>query len=112
MGKGIIIIFLVFVVSIKLKTVLRKDYSNIPDDENEIEETEWRAIKIESLMPPSNRIVFSALIGTGMHFIIVTVVLLIFGSLEMFETHKGSIKSTGIIVYSFAGSNNIFIFSY
>jgi hypothetical protein len=55
-------------------------------------------------MPPSNRIVFSALIGTGMHFIVVTIVLLLFGCLEMFETHKGSIKSTGIIVYSFAGS--------
>lgn len=55
-------------------------------------------------MPPSNRIVFSALIGTGMHFIVVTIILLLFGCLEMFETHKGSIKSTGIIVYSFAGS--------
>ncbi|CAD8122141.1 unnamed protein product [Paramecium sonneborni] len=104
--KSIIILVLVIIVSGVLRRSILNDYSNIPDEENEIEPQGWKAIKIESLMPPSNRIVFSALLGTGIHFLITILALLILGSFELFETHKGSIKSAGIIIYSFGGSIN------
>ena len=54
-------------------------------------------------MPPINRIVFTGLLGTGIHFLITILICLILGSLEMFETHKGSIYSSGIILYCFGG---------
>lgn len=58
-------------------------------------------------MPPINKILFSALLGNGMHFLITIFILLCCGSCWMFENHKGSVKSTGIIIYCFAGSKYV-----
>ncbi|CAD8124498.1 unnamed protein product [Paramecium sonneborni] len=104
--KSIIIFILAIIVTQVLKRSILSDYNNIPDEENEIEPQGWKTIKIESLMPPTNRIVFSALLGTGIHFLITILILFILGSFSLFETHKGSIKSAGIIIYSFGGSIN------
>ncbi|CAD8210873.1 unnamed protein product [Paramecium pentaurelia] len=104
--KSIVILILVLNVFQVLRRSILTDYSNIPDEENEIEPQGWKSIKTESLMPPTNRIVFSALLGTGIHFLITIFILLILGSFDLFENHKGSIKSAGIIIYSFCGSIN------
>lgn len=61
---------------------------------------------MEALLPPTNKIVLSALIGTGVHILILLVVLLAMGVLGLYEQHKGSIKSTGIIIFAFSGALN------
>lgn len=63
-------------------------------------------------MPPKNRIIFSALLGTGTHLLTTILVVIILGAFDLFETHKGSVKSAGIIIYSFAGSIKINIISF
>ena len=57
-------------------------------------------------MPPSNRIIMSALLGMGIQFAILIGILLAIGLFGVYEIHKGSIKSTGIILYAFTGSLN------
>lgn len=102
-----IVILIIFIFKLIRRAVLN-DYTNLPDEdeENSKEAEGWKAYKVEALMPPKNRIIFSALLGTGIHLLITILILLILGAFDLFETHKGSIKSAGIIIYSFAGSNN------
>jgi len=46
---------------------------------------------------------FSAMIGTGMQFLILTMIEIALGWLGLYYGHKGTIKTTGIITYAFTG---------
>lgn len=62
-------------------------------------------------MIPPNRMILSALLGTGIQFLILTVVEVCLGVSGLYYGHKGTIKTTGLITYAFTGCKNSVIIS-
>jgi len=101
------VIFLVGLVSMILMRTLRKDYARYSkeDDLDEMErdlgdEYGWKQVHGDVFRPPSYPVLFSALIGTGYHIVIVTLCVIVFAILGELYTERGSMLSTSIFVYA------------
>jgi len=63
--KGILIIILAGVVCYLFRRMLHRDFIQLADDEDGIEPIGWKCVRVEALMPPTNKILFSAFLGNG-----------------------------------------------
>jgi len=87
--------------------IVKNDVSIMNDIESDrIAEIGWKLIKTEAFLPPDNKLVLCAFIGTGMQFLLLSFNIMVLGVLGLYYGHKGSIKTVAILVYSFTGIFN------
>jgi hypothetical protein len=102
---------MLLIICFILRRALFRDFQRLPevDEENNnpvLEDIGWKLVRIEAMMVPHSRLVFAAMIGAGMQFLIIAMVEMGLGWFGLYYGHKGTIKTTGIITYAFTGCKN------
>lgn len=103
----IIVIFLTGVVSAILIRTLRKDiarYNEIDLSEDIQEDSGWKLVHGDVFRSPSNRMLLSVFLGSGVQLFVMTAVTLTFALLGFLSpSNRGSLTTIMIVFYTFFG---------
>jgi hypothetical protein len=101
----VLVMLLTAFLAIILMRVIRNDFTRYmradDDEEAEEDETGWKLVHADVFRPPPALFTFSALIGAGIHLLLMTTVLLAMAMMGTFSlARRGSIVAACIIIYT------------
>ncbi|MFH4979166.1 hypothetical protein AB6A40_005875 [Gnathostoma spinigerum] len=96
----LLVIFLVSFISLIVASVLRRDiqkYNEITDDDLFLEDG-WKTLSMDVFRPPPYINILCAVLGVGTQFVVLLVLILIFGSTNVVNMHRHEMLNTVVVV--------------
>lgn len=110
------VIFLVGLVTMILLRTLKRDYARYSkeDDYDDLErdlgdEYGWKQVHGDVFRPATNSALFSALVGSGVHVALVSLVMVTIATMSKLYEERGTFLSTAIFIYSLTSVINGFV---
>lgn len=65
------------------------------------EESNWKTIRNEVFRSPDQKNLLCAAVGSGLQLILMVLLIFLLGAMGMYESGRGSLVTTGVVLYSF-----------
>ena len=102
----VLVILLTALLAIILMRILKNDFAKYldPDEEQEVygeEDQGWKLLHGDVFRFPNRKLIFAALLGTGIQLFVMAVLLILLAAASVFSpSHRGSMAVGAIILYS------------
>eukprot|EP01016_Furgasonia_blochmanni_P033307 TRINITY_DN3472_c0_g3_i3.p1 TRINITY_DN3472_c0_g3~~TRINITY_DN3472_c0_g3_i3.p1 ORF type:complete len:590 (-),score=141.94 TRINITY_DN3472_c0_g3_i3:201-1970(-) len=101
----VLVVLLVGFVSVIIARIVRNDVNTTFDAESGErgagDEIGWKLIRIEVFQLPNQRNLLCAAVGSGAQIVLLVFIVVIIGCLGLYYGNEGSVKTAGVLLYSF-----------
>eukprot|EP01125_Pyxidicula_operculata_P002012 TRINITY_DN11990_c0_g1_i1.p1 TRINITY_DN11990_c0_g1~~TRINITY_DN11990_c0_g1_i1.p1 ORF type:complete len:659 (-),score=148.07 TRINITY_DN11990_c0_g1_i1:105-2039(-) len=100
-----IVFFLSGMVAMIMARTVRRDFIKYTEEEHdEIEETGWKLVHGDVFRPPTNKMLFSVMVGSGIQVFFMCVITMVFAVLGFLSpSNQGSIITAVLVLYVWMG---------